>query len=273
MLLAALPHAFVAPAIGIGVDTVAFLFVVDVLAFVASAVGPLVMALAVHVVFFPVALVHSAVLPRINAVASDLIFDPVAFELALVSPLVHAIPILHAILVLALVLGPVNPRLLALPLLHVVDPLALVPTPVDVGVHAEPAGLIRSKLSNVDVALRMPERSLARGLVLEPVALVHGAVHPLLDAIATALLSALSFVNKHLPLVHAAIRKLIIVNENQAVDVGPELRQQVLVGLLKCILLIDFGTHSRLLLVVGVHARLVLLIELRWVLSAVIIAF
>lgn len=221
MLLAVLPHSFVAAAVRVRVHAIAIFFIINVLSFVFSAVGPLIVTLTMHIILFPVAFIHSSIFPSVYAIASDLVLLPVALELTVVGPGVDAVPVLHAVLVLADVLRAVDPRLLSLALLHVVDPFAFVAAAVHVGVDAETARLIGLELAYVDVALGMPEGAFAFGFVLEPVALVDGAIDPLLYAVAATLLRSGLFVDQHLALVHAAVREHVVVHEDEAIDIIP----------------------------------------------------
>ena len=187
VLLSILPHSFIAAAVGVGIDSIAILLIVDVLPFIFSAVGPLIVTLAMHIILFPVAFIHSSIFPSIYSIACDFVLLPVPFELAVVGPCVDTVAILHAVFVLADILGPIDPCLLALTLLHIVDPLALVATSIHVGVNAEPTGLIRLELADVYVALGVPEGSFTLRLILEPISLVHGAIDPFLYAVAAPL--------------------------------------------------------------------------------------
>ena len=181
--------------------------------------------------------------------------------------MVNAVAVLHAILVLTNILGAIDPGFLTLALLHVVNPLALVATTIHVLVHAKATSLVRSELTDVDVALSVPESALALCLIFEPVALVDGAVHPLLDAIAASFLGARRFVDQHLAFVHTTIWEDVIVHEDQACNIIPKLRLQVLVTLFESITLIYLTMHhARTLVLLVVHARLVFLVKL-WVIA------
>jgi len=272
MLLSILPHSFVASSVRVGIHSISVLFIVNVLAFIFSAVGPLIVTLSMHIILFPVAFVHSSVFPGVYSISSNLVLLPVAFELAVIGPRINSVAVLHAVLVLADVLGPVHPGLLALALLHIVDPLALVATPVDVGVNPEAAGLIGLELAYVNIAFGVPEGALALCFVFQPVTLVDGAIDPFLDTVAAALLGAGGLVDEHLALVHAPVGKHVVVHEDQAVDVVPQLRQQVLVRLLERIRLSDLLPihHAAVVNPVLAVPRLVLLIEL-WVITVLLV--
>ena len=264
MLLTGLPVASVYAAVGIGVDAVALLLVVYVMAAIVASVGPPVVTLAVHVVVLPVAFVRAAVLPLVDAIAGDLVVLPGALEDASIGPGVNSVAILHSVLVISIVPCAIGPGLLALTLLDIVHPFALVATSIDVSVDAVPVSLVGPELADVDVALGVPERTLAFSFIILPVSLVDGAVDPLLNSEAAALLNALFRSLKHLTFIEAAVGKLKQVDVDDARDVLSEVLMNLIMRLFESISLINTASRSIVvddgvrhwLLVTVLHRRL-----------------
>ena len=90
---------------------------------------------------------------------------------------------LLALVVVAFVHGIIGPDFFSLTVLEIVLPFTLVPGTVLMDVDAIAVGLVVEPLALENVAVHVPEFSIAAGLVEPPVALVFGAVLPDLDAV------------------------------------------------------------------------------------------
>jgi len=89
----------------------------------------------------------------------------------------------HTVLICSNVLSPIDPLFFTVALLDIIFKLAFVLAPIDVSVFAIPVGHIVLKLATVHITFSMPESPVALRFVVIPLALIMGAVGPILDAV------------------------------------------------------------------------------------------
>jgi len=207
MLLGIRPLSFVASSVWIGVDAIAFLFVVNVVALVLSTVWPLVVSLAVHFIIFPVTFVDAAVTPEVLAISSYFVVFPVSWELAAIAPLIKTVPMFFTILIFSFVFGSIGPDFFSFSFLNIINPLASISAAIYVSVLPESVGLVLLKLTNINVPLSMPKRSATWCLIVNPLTFINCSIVPLLDTVAHPKLLLSRFVNVHLSFIHWSIRK------------------------------------------------------------------
>lgn len=234
------PHAFVASAIRIRVDTIAFFFVIHILTLIHTTIWPFVVAVAVHIVFFPEAFIDSSVFPIINAVTCDLVVLPRASEFTSVGPGIDSVAMLHAVFIMADISCSVSPSLLTFSLLHIIYPFTFISTAIDMSINSTTTSLILLEVAYIDVSFCVPKYSLSFGLIFHPIALIDSAINPFLNSIPASFISRLviRIIHHHLPFVHASIWKLMQLHLLQTIHVVPKIMSYVVKGLVESILLV-----------------------------------
>ena len=86
MLFAIQPRAIILTTIRPVEDTMAFLFVINIITFIATIIRPVELAKTFHFVIFPLSFVDSAVSPFILSFTFDVVLDKVTMVFALIRP-------------------------------------------------------------------------------------------------------------------------------------------------------------------------------------------
>ena len=182
MLLASLPHTFVLTPIRPGEVTKSVSLAALVVALIALTIWPCEVTLAVHQVVPPLTAVDSTIGPLESATPLDDVGVDLAHVVATILPLDDANSVLSSEHESSFIEGSVSPDFLAISLLHVIDPIANVAGPICVKIGASAMSLITDEVTPVSFSIGMDQSTVATCLVIDPHALVLGAVLPDLDA-------------------------------------------------------------------------------------------
>ena len=184
MHLALFPLSCVLSSISPLKNSIAMSLVILELSLVGPPVWPGVGTISIHVVFKPFTLILSAVKPPVLPLPLHLVIDPISRVDSSVRPIVGPHPILLAIIKKAFKLGAICPSLNSMATVQVVLPVAHIAT-LAVGINVRPVAVcfVILPVAFIGVAIGYPELALPTGEVLEPFALVLGAIRPSLDSI------------------------------------------------------------------------------------------
>ena len=158
----------------------------------AALVDPLVvdgqLALTVHEVLSPLALVLAvyALLSGVDAIAMYLVLEEVPRVSTLILQNQHTFPMLPSLEILPLVETLIAKILSPLSVLLVILPKSLVHAFPILIIDALPMGFVIFSISRVEIPIGVRQLPMAVRHVIFPVAIVKGAVLPLLDAQAIA---------------------------------------------------------------------------------------
>ena len=170
------PRTFVASAVWLELDSIAFSLIVHEVSLVYSAIKPSEGTFTVHHVVDPVAFVGSSVGPAHLAVALNFVVLPVALVDVLVRPFVDSIAVLHAVVVRSNVLRSVNVVFFALAVVRIVFKLAFVLRAIYMEVLTVSVSHIFHEFPSVQVTLSVPEGPFALSSVVVPVTFIMGSI-------------------------------------------------------------------------------------------------
>ena len=178
MLFALVPPALILAPVCPVVYTVAFLFIVQVLAIVPDAIGVNIDSVPAHVVVGPLAVVFAPVSPQVSPEAVDLVVDPLAFVGATVSPGVATQTLLTAHHVVAFERSSLRPSFMTFAVLKIVLPLAFVPRISHVDVDSPSVSFVIGPLSLISVSISVENLPFSTSLIELPLTFVAAAIWP-----------------------------------------------------------------------------------------------